>query len=1155
MATASLSPINGTVNYEGKPAQTYTITGSVSYTSYTNRDNSITYTVSTVKCNYSGSSWSGGVEKICRSCCGTWGLRWWNGSNFKTWQYGVGKHFPTGSSSHTTNRGLTFTLEPGESATYQMYALFSPGCGTTTRSLVFKNNNSKPTPRPPSIYPTCSANPSTGSALSMSASFSYGYCDSQRNSSSYAIYSDEGLSQVVTSGSGGGGMITGLAPNTRYWAEFSASNGCYTRTASCNAVTVTPNALSEAAAISFDRGQVRLAVTNGGGVYAPTTKVYIQPCGGGTAREVATSTTKAVEVVSFEGLEPETCYNLWAVTTTDAGAYTGNTVQITTPRKGICVADFTSIDPKLDVPNLEAYADVCYKWETTKTPATIVVRYRVKDGFDTQWYESEELTVEELTGEYCLTLHNLYPNQTVYEAYIHTATDEAEYDSPLREFVTPVLPKVEMHNCENFFYLTELLCASINKIKHGDKTIYANPYSQAVCDPYNDDPTYATLWSRALRLFHAMYCVVANLGSLAASKEGQYYVGEVGWQDIQTIIDETDEDNQWKIATSNAIYKYLNETIKEVWHYQGTVDVLVQNVADLADYPTARTAIVASEKKLYNKVDDEWAVATEQPTFENHGVWHINLESNTELGHVVADSGWYYWEGVFKPLDQDLRDVTALLTKLEEQSKGAILVPNGRNSMRIMVADKDEFACGEVNPNKDVVTLITEPTNIPAKPIYTLSFDMVEEGAPQVEPQRIVSGGLATSVYPENWEGHSFSAWLDTEGNPFDWQKPILEDTVAVVKWYIEDRYVYFNLNGGTGTTPSRIGTKYGQTVELPTDEGFSREGYGFNGWADEHGEVYTNATPIRQNVVLYAIWERDLINVYFDPTNGGEIITTQVPYGEGATAPENPSRQGYIFNGWFTRAEGGEPFNPETRVTASVTYYAQWVPNLVTITFDANGGTPVEPMVVAYGTVVTPPITTRDGYVFEAWLYGDTEYDFSIPVTHDMTLLATWSEAFVVEFDLNGGTGDIPDQMVKTGGYATEPTAPTKEDCDFGGWKEIDAAKVTFNAQNGTTPFVVLVEKGKTVAEPAEPIKEGCTFNGWYQGTPGSDDPTPLGYHKVTLNQNNGEPDWIVYVKDGETLPPIMNPKADKCRFEGWTSLPTEVVQYDGYSQVRIKE
>lgn len=686
----------------------------------------------------------------------------------------------------------SYEIAPGGS--WNGIGLLSCTSQPRNAQLNIQNTYTKPNPTPPTISPSCYANTSNGNTLVMSAGGSWGYCENQNNSSSYAIYDSSAMATPIKSGNGTGGTFSSFSPNTRYWAKFTKSNGCFTRTATCSAVTVTPNSLSEPNPQKFDVATVRLAVTNGGGEYKPTTDIYVKKCGAGTWVKKTSSSTTSVATITLEGLVEETCYQVQARTTTAAGTYIGNTVEFCTPKKGVCIAEFTKIEPAMNEKTYEATADMCYKWEAIKVPATIVVRYQVKNGYDKTWHETEPMVTNELTGQYCFTIDDLYPNQTLYQTYIHTETEEATYDSPMSEFVTSIVPEPDIHNCENFTYLTELLCQAVKKLYHGNKTIYANPYSQAICDPYNEDPTMLTLWSRALRLFHAMYCLACDMGNafLAASKPGQYLVGELGWQDIITIINENAEDDNWKLATSNAIWNYIQEKLHEVWHYHGSVDILVYEVADLDNFSEATSAIVTSENAIYRKEGGSWVKSTAKADeIDDMGVWHIKFESSTQAGYAQAGSAWYQWQGNWQPLDADVVAFTKIVEAMWEKRTQVIFGEAQKPQKHITVVSKDDFDCDNLPSGENWVIFVTEPKTQPEPVYYTITLNTGGGGA-AMNSQQVVSGGLAQNPGDAESESCVFTRWEDADapGVEFDWTQPITKDYTLNAIWECGDSLV-----------------------------------------------------------------------------------------------------------------------------------------------------------------------------------------------------------------------------------------------------------------------------------------------------------------------------------------------------------------------------
>ena len=63
------------------------------------------------------------------------------------------------------------------------------------------------------------------------------------------------------------------------------------------------------------------------------------------------------------------------------------------------------------------------------------------------------------------------------------------------------------------------------------------------------------------------------------------------------------------------------------------------------------------------------------------------------------------------------------------------------------------------------------------------------------------------------------------------------------------------------------------------------------------------------------------------------------------------------------------------------------------TVTFDTDGGSKVNSQTVPYGeTAKTPAIPAKTGYTFAGWYLDGKAYDFTAPVTANMTLTAKWT-------------------------------------------------------------------------------------------------------------------------------------------------------------------
>jgi len=64
---------------------------------------------------------------------------------------------------------------------------------------------------------------------------------------------------------------------------------------------------------------------------------------------------------------------------------------------------------------------------------------------------------------------------------------------------------------------------------------------------------------------------------------------------------------------------------------------------------------------------------------------------------------------------------------------------------------------------------------------------------------------------------------------------------------------------------------------------------------------------------------------VSFDTAGGSEVGAVAAPDGSAAARPADPSRDGYLFGGWFTDADLQTPYHFSAPVTGDITLYAAW--------------------------------------------------------------------------------------------------------------------------------------------------------------------------------------------------------------------------------------
>ena len=226
-----------------------------------------------------------------------------------------------------------------------------------------------------------------------------------------------------------------------------------------------------------------------------------------------------------------------------------------------------------------------------------------------------------------------------------------------------------------------------------------------------------------------------------------------------------------------------------------------------------------------------------------------------------------------------------------------------------------------------------------------------------------------------------------------------------------------------------------GKTVTLPKNT-FTRPGYIFVGWnfkSDGTSNSFKDGqdiTPSRSHT-FYAQW-KEVVTITFDANGGtGSMTPLTIETGKTVTLPKNTfTRPGYTFVGWNFKSDGtSNSFKDGQEITPSRshTFYAQWKEEakveVVTITFDANGGTgSMTPLTIESGKSITLPKNTftRPGYIFIGWNFKSdgTSNSFNdgqeITPSKDHTFYAQWkeeakAEVVTITFNANGGKGTMP--------------------------------------------------------------------------------------------------------------------------------------------------
>ena len=184
------------------------------------------------------------------------------------------------------------------------------------------------------------------------------------------------------------------------------------------------------------------------------------------------------------------------------------------------------------------------------------------------------------------------------------------------------------------------------------------------------------------------------------------------------------------------------------------------------------------------------------------------------------------------------------------------------------------------------------------------------------------------------------------------------------------------------------------------------------------------------------------LYTVTLDASGGDPIRPIQYTVESEAFLLPTPVRTGYIFLGWTGEGitEPQKTMEIPQGSTGDRTYTANWQVIEYTVTLDASGGDPLDPITYTVETPVILPTPTSTGYTFLGWTgEGETTPQPTVVLpkgtTGDKIYFANWEvNSYTITLDTSGGNAlDNIRYTVKSDPIIL-PT-PTRNGYEFSGW------------------------------------------------------------------------------------------------------------------------
>ena len=348
--------------------------------------------------------------------------------------------------------------------------------------------------------------------------------------------------------------------------------------------------------------------------------------------------------------------------------------------------------------------------------------------------------------------------------------------------------------------------------------------------------------------------------------------------------------------------------------------------------------------------------------------------------------------------------------------------------------------------------------------------------------------------------------------------------------WVCEDYEIAYHLNGGANA----IGNPNGYNIESESISLIAptRMGYSFAGWYKsedfaEDSKISVIPAGTSGDLNLYAKWTANSFTVtlydlsVINPTytvsfdlNGasGAAPAPQTVTKENAIVyPQNPTRSGYVFAGWYTTSACTEEYNFSDNITSDMTLYAGWKTCSVT----SNSWTTVDGVLKSTNTTansksvykITAPTAIRVSFNYR--VSSESGYDFLSINKNGSNLEKISGSTTYVSYSVDLAAGEY-----LTFEYSKDVSVNSGDDCGY--ISDLTIASAVSYTGTGLAGGEIIVTDELTYGQNFTleiPTKEGYRFLGWYDGEAGigtqyTDE------NGVSVREWNKDADAMLYAK-----------------------------------------
>ena len=305
---------------------------------------------------------------------------------------------------------------------------------------------------------------------------------------------------------------------------------------------------------------------------------------------------------------------------------------------------------------------------------------------------------------------------------------------------------------------------------------------------------------------------------------------------------------------------------------------------------------------------------------------------------------------------------------------------------------------------------------------------------------------------------------------------------------------------------------------------------------------------------------------ITFDTQGGSEVKPITIAEGTTITLPRNPTKEGYLFDGWYLSDAFVEKFVATKTITGDITLYAKWIEDngqeeppvakTYSITFMVDGET-YKTFNISEGSVITlPENPEKKCCIFEGWYIDEDlleKFNATQDISQDIVVYAKWSDNHTVVED-----SEVPATCTTTGLTAGKHCSVCNEILKA----QTEIPALNHDIEHHVGQPATCTEKGWEAYDTCK--RDGCTYT-TYQEIPALNHDIEHHAGQPATCTEKGWEEYVTCKRDGCTYTtyqeiPALNHdikhhvgKPATCTEKGWEAYDT--CKRDGCTYTTYKE